>query len=93
MHNVKEFFHIRKCTECQGFRHLAKDCKDVRSTCGSCAGRHETRRCRSPQIVCVNCNHHNLLFGTNYDIPHKASETICSCYQDEVRAYRRTRYY
>ncbi|GBM03542.1 hypothetical protein AVEN_95429-1 [Araneus ventricosus] len=50
MHNMREFFHLKRCTKCQSFGHLAKDCKDVRPTCGSCAGRHETRRCRSPQI-------------------------------------------
>ncbi|GBO16703.1 hypothetical protein AVEN_209461-1 [Araneus ventricosus] len=48
MHNMREFFHLKRCTKCQGCGHLSKDCNDVRPTCGSCAGRHETRRCRSP---------------------------------------------
>ncbi|GBN24656.1 hypothetical protein AVEN_53037-1 [Araneus ventricosus] len=53
MHNVREFFHLKRCTKCQGFGHLVKDCKDVRFPSGSYAGRHETRRYRSPQLAIV----------------------------------------
>ncbi|KAF8784234.1 putative 50 kDa protein in type I like protein [Argiope bruennichi] len=64
MYQVREFFHIKRCNKCQGFRHLAKDCPKNRPVCGSCAGNHETRRCRSPQVVCINCAMHNQLHGT-----------------------------
>ncbi|GBO16792.1 hypothetical protein AVEN_103937-1 [Araneus ventricosus] len=63
MHNIREFFHLKRCTKCQGFGYLVKDYKDVRPTCESCAGRHETWRCRSPQIVtAVNCSHYNYCY-------------------------------
>ncbi|KAF8786050.1 hypothetical protein HNY73_009947 [Argiope bruennichi] len=61
MYQVREFFHIKRCNKCQGFRHLAKDCPKNRPVCGSCAGNHETRRCRSPHVVCINCAMHNQL--------------------------------
>ncbi|XP_055924646.1 uncharacterized protein LOC129956733 [Argiope bruennichi] len=41
MHQVKEFFHIKRCNKCQGFRHLAKDCPNTRPFCGNCAGHHK----------------------------------------------------
>ncbi|GBL85231.1 hypothetical protein AVEN_222710-1 [Araneus ventricosus] len=93
MHNMREFFHLKRCTKSQGFDHLTKDCKDVRPTCGSCSGRHEIRRCRSPQIVCVNCSHYNYCYGKEFEIRNKASDNSCSCYHLEIAAYRQTRDY
>lgn len=93
MHNVREFFHIKKCMKCQCFGHLSRDCIDFRPTCGNCAARHDTGRCRSSQTVCINCSHHNLYSELKYNIRHKASDTTCPCYQGEVAAYRRTRDY
>ncbi|GBM79905.1 hypothetical protein AVEN_173889-1 [Araneus ventricosus] len=66
MHQVREFFHIKRCNKCQGFRHLAKDCPSNRSSCGSCAGHHLTRKCRSPQVVCINCAMHNQFHRTKF---------------------------
>ncbi|GBM63939.1 hypothetical protein AVEN_17527-1 [Araneus ventricosus] len=89
--NMREFFHLKSCSKSQRFGHVAKHCKDVRSTCGSCADRQETRRCRSSQIVCVNCSHCNFYFGKKFQTRQKASEYSCSCYRLEEAAYLRTR--
>ena len=29
-----------KCLKCQGWNHIAKDCKELLDTCGNCAGKH-----------------------------------------------------
>ncbi|GBL89667.1 hypothetical protein AVEN_104623-1 [Araneus ventricosus] len=93
MCNMREFFHLKRCTICQVFGHLAKYCKDVRPTCGSCAGRHETRRRRSRQIVNVNCSDYSYCYGKEFEISYKASDNSCSCYHLKVAAYRRRRDY
>ncbi|GBO42403.1 hypothetical protein AVEN_39499-1, partial [Araneus ventricosus] len=85
MHQVREFFHIKRCNNCQGFRHLAKDCPSNRPSCGSCAGHHPTRKCRSPQVVCINCVMHNQFHGTRFPAYHHTSDSGCSCYLGEFR--------
>ncbi|GBM32722.1 Putative phosphoenolpyruvate synthase [Araneus ventricosus] len=85
MHQVREFFHIKRCNNCQGFRHLAKDCPSNRPSCGSCAGHHPTRKCRSPQVVCINCVMHNQFHGTRFPAYHHTSDSGCSCYLGKFR--------
>ncbi|GBN75171.1 hypothetical protein AVEN_206882-1, partial [Araneus ventricosus] len=91
MHQVQEFFHIKTCNNCQGFQHLAKDCTSNRPSCGSCAGHHPTRKCRSPQVVCINCAMHNQFHGTRFLAYHHTSDSDCSCYLGEVALYKETR--
>ncbi|GBO25361.1 hypothetical protein AVEN_204618-1 [Araneus ventricosus] len=93
MHQVQEFFHIKRCNNCQGFRHLAKDCPSNRPSCGSCVGHHPTRKCRSPQVVCINCAMHNQIHGTRFPAYHHTSDSGCSCYLREVALYKETRDY
>ncbi|GBL99301.1 hypothetical protein AVEN_177331-1 [Araneus ventricosus] len=78
MHQVREFFHIKRCNKCQGFRHLAKDCPSNRPSCGSCAGHHHARKCRSPQVVCINCAMYNQFHGTRFPAYHHTSDSGCS---------------
>ncbi|GBM71873.1 hypothetical protein AVEN_229368-1 [Araneus ventricosus] len=79
----EEVFHIKKCNKCQAFRHLAKDCPRNKPICGNCEGQHQTRKCRSWQVVCINCATHNQMHGTQYDIYHSTSANSFSCYQGE----------
>ena len=61
----KEKLHPRKdkkdplhCVRCQGWGHLARDCKAAHDTCAQCAHSHRTDEC-SPsnrKRHCVNCN-------------------------------------
>ncbi|GBO32463.1 hypothetical protein AVEN_57582-1 [Araneus ventricosus] len=93
MQQVREFFHIKRCDNCQGFRHLAKDCPSNRPSCGSCAGHYPTRKCRLPQVVCINCAVHNQFHGTRFPAYHHTSDSGCSCYLGEVALYKETRDY
>jgi len=44
------------CLKCQHWGHFAKDCKEMRDTCGTCAKEHRTTNCCSFQtFYCVNC--------------------------------------
>lgn len=50
-----------RCLKCQLWGHMAKDCKETRDTCGTCAKNHRTNTCPSYKTVyCVSCSseHH-----------------------------------
>ncbi|GBM43290.1 hypothetical protein AVEN_220821-1 [Araneus ventricosus] len=56
----------------------------TRPSCGSSAGHHPTRKCKSPQVVCINCAMHNQFHGTRFPAYHHTSDSGCSCYLGEV---------
>ncbi|GBM65538.1 hypothetical protein AVEN_83387-1 [Araneus ventricosus] len=84
MFQVCEFFHIKRCNKCQGFRHLAKDCPENRYSCANGAGHHLTRKCRSPHVYCVSCAMLNQIHGTRYPIDHYTSDSGFSCYKRKL---------
>ena len=57
---VYDNFHVKRCFKCQKFGHLSERCEHV-STCGYCAGHHETRDCTKKNSAvqadacCSNC--------------------------------------
>ncbi|GBM92131.1 Putative protein in type-1 retrotransposable element R1DM [Araneus ventricosus] len=65
MHNVREFFHIKKCQRCQAYGHLVNNCKNIKPFCGFCGNRHQTSQCRATVACCINCNDENRRKGTN----------------------------
>ncbi|GBL92256.1 Putative protein in type-1 retrotransposable element R1DM [Araneus ventricosus] len=56
MHNVREFFHIKKCQRCQAYGHLVNNCKNIKPFCGN---RHQTSQCRATVACCINCSDEN----------------------------------
>jgi hypothetical protein len=45
-----------RCLKCQGWNHMARDCPEMFSTCGNCAGEHKTADCPTPRARrCVSC--------------------------------------
>ncbi|GBN00925.1 hypothetical protein AVEN_150863-1 [Araneus ventricosus] len=84
MYQVREFFHIKTCNKCQGFRHLSKDRPAKRPSYKSCAGHHPTIKYRSPQVVCFNCAMHKQFHGTRFPIYRYTSDKGCACYLGEV---------
>lgn len=53
--HVFDRFFVRRCYNCQLYKHSADKCPQEHPTCGKCAGRHETRRCDEQTEKCVNC--------------------------------------
>ena len=45
-----------RCLKCQGWNHIARDCKEVNDTCGICAGEHKTIACpQQDHAQCTSC--------------------------------------
>ena len=74
---VYDNFFVRRCFKCQGFGHNADDCRSNNHVCGTCAGNHETKGCKSRNTCCVNCKNQGL------DHNHTAFSTTCHCYVRE----------
>ena len=58
-YSVHDTYRIIICHYCQKYGHIAKKCPDKNenkpSTCGKCAGIHETQNCNGTEKKCVNC--------------------------------------
>lgn len=55
---VVDFLSISRCYRCQGLGHIAKTCKEDKSTCRVCAGQdHDTKDCRAEKVTkfCALC--------------------------------------
>ena len=45
-----------RCLKCQGWNHIARDCKEVNDTCGICAGEHKSIACpQQDHAHCTSC--------------------------------------
>ena len=54
---VKDKKEPLRCLKCQQWGHMARDCKDNRDTCGTCAKNHRTNACPSYKTPhCVSCD-------------------------------------
>ncbi|GBO12314.1 hypothetical protein AVEN_188917-1 [Araneus ventricosus] len=91
--HMREFFHIQKCTYCQSYGHVKKDCHELKPFCGNCTLRHPTDKCRRQEKICINCSTFNRENNTNYETYHKAHSSACHCYRLQVTKYKKTRDY
>ena len=69
---------VTQCYKCQGFNHVAKDCKSEQK-CVRCAGAHKSTECpdknkKSIKLKCSNCNG-----------DHIASSRDCPKFKDQTK--------
>jgi hypothetical protein len=44
------------CNKCQQYSHIVRDCKEMKDTCGQCAGEHQTSLCiNTTECKCTPC--------------------------------------
>ncbi|CAL7940834.1 unnamed protein product [Xylocopa violacea] len=68
---VEDYISILQCYKCMKFNHLAKNCTADTSTCGHCAGSHDSRKCEcKTKLRCVNCDKLGYM-----DIAHSALDS------------------
>jgi len=54
------YISIIRCYKCNGFSHIAKDCKQQFESCGHCGQSHKTKECdQLHNLFCNNCDKHN----------------------------------
>lgn len=85
---VREYLSVRRCYNCLGYYHNAKDCTKKKS-CKKCAGDHDIKDCKSEIIKCVNCINANDKLKLNLDIYHKASSKECNVFLRKLSIERR----
>ncbi|GBO36331.1 hypothetical protein AVEN_33273-1 [Araneus ventricosus] len=93
MHNIREFFHIKKCQKCHAYGHLFNSCKNIKPFCGFCGNRHPISQCRASIPCCINCNDENRRKGTKHRTDHTASSQFCTIYMKNIKTYKATRDY
>ena len=75
---VYPFRNHGRCNKCQDHEHKWKQCKAKDPSCANCAGDHDTNKCTSNVIRCINC-----LKSEKYKDQadgHKASSLHCPVY-------------
>ena len=73
---------VTQCYKCQGFNHIAKDCKNAQK-CLQCAGAHKSIECPdknkdSLKLKCSNCNGE-----------HVASSKECPKFKEQIKVQAR----
>lgn len=85
---VYEFFHVKRCFQCGGFNHEAKNCSE-KVTCLVCAGEHKSKVCKSVGKKCANCIRANQQLNLNLDVDHTTMDKNCKCYLRVVHSIQR----
>lgn len=83
-----EHFSIKRCYNCWGFNHEAKICKE-KAACVTCAGNHQSDKCKSESKNCINCIRANNQLNLNLDTNHAATDRSCKCFQRIVNAVQK----
>lgn len=81
---VVEHFYVKRCYNCCGFNHIAKDCTNKKA-CGKCGGEHDKDKCKSRGTKCINCytmcEKYKLKLNTN----HEAFDKNCEMYKRKIK--------
>ena len=69
---------VTQCYKCQGFNHIAKDCK-IDQKCVRCAGAHKSTDCpdKNKETLKIKCS--------NYHGNHVASSRECQKFKDQIK--------
>lgn len=73
---VYEDIPFTRCFRCQGYNHKSSACTNE-TICGTCAGQHETKTCKSNYSKCFNCNSANEKYHLKNNVEHTAMDTNC----------------
>lgn len=86
--SASECVDVRRCYNCCGFYHTAKECS-AKMCCSTCGGEHKPSECNSTDFSCVNCLMANQRFDSKFDTNHKASSLDCMVYKRQLEIQRR----
>lgn len=82
--NVHDHVNIKRCFNCAGFNHIAKECTN-KKICFRCAEEHSDReKCNSMNLKCTNCIKAVENFNIKVDVNHCATDLNCPCYRKEI---------
>ncbi|KAK5649857.1 hypothetical protein RI129_000886 [Pyrocoelia pectoralis] len=85
---VYEYVSILRCYRCNGYYHKAADCKNE-AACGLCGDNaHETNKCKTNEVRCVNCVAMNKKLSLHLDVGHSAFDPKCCVYKKKVEVMK-----
>lgn len=73
---VVDFVNVKRCFNCWGFYHIARNCKRP-ITCPKCAGSHVVTECKADKEKCVNCMYKNRNYNLKINEEHNALNGEC----------------
>lgn len=76
---IYEHVDVMRCYKCNGYGHIAQNCKCENFACPLCAGDHQLQDCKAdPQNhKCINCIRENSKTNYDADVNHCALSTKC----------------
>lgn len=77
---VFEYYNVKRCFKCWGFRHIAKNCLR-QDTCHKYAGNHLTSECTAITKKCINCLHKIKTYNIQINDDHDALSTDCPTFK------------
>lgn len=84
---VKEHYSIMRCHQCNGFDHTKNICTKKLS-CGYCSGNHESNKCDTENLNCINCinanKNMNLSLETNHSVWSKKCQILAKRFKKKI---------
>lgn len=85
---VYNHVNVKRCYNCWGYYHIAKNCNREES-CYKCAGNHNARECTARKSKCVNCIFKNQAYNLKINTEHSALDRECPTYKRAVQEEKR----
>lgn len=86
--NVIECINVKRCYNCCGFNHIAKNCKNKKA-CLKCGGEHNIDECKSEREECINCKSAVNRLKIKIDTNHSALSQECATYKRKLEGERK----
>ena len=82
MCKIYDDFNVTRCYKCCDCGHTSKNCKQP-ETCHLCSYSHsKENKCKSKNLICINCLESNKNKGTKFNVNHAASDIkYCKVYR------------
>lgn len=85
---VLEDVYVMRCFNCCQYHHRSKECKN-KTACQKCGEEHETSKCTSVILQCVNCKIAVETFKVNLEVGHAAYDKNCPMLKRKMNVARR----
>lgn len=85
---ITEYINVKRCFNCCGFNHAAKNCKRKKA-CLKCGGQHILKDCKSERSECVNCKNAVNKLQLKIDVNHPAWSKECATFKNKIELERR----
>lgn len=85
---VYEHLYLKRCFKCNGFSHIANQCKENTQYCSKCAGNHKVSECKTKKMCCINCKKANQSNNLKLDTRHHAYSKECGVLQRRLAVLR-----